>query len=158
MTPPAATPRKTPARRRGGGRASDVADRLHSAAIHLLRRVRVQDAASGVSGPRLSALSVLVFGGPRTVSGLAAAEQVRVPTMTRLVQGLQRAGLVTCEADPSDRRRVNVRATARGARLLRAARARRVGALARQLAALPAADLDCFDRAASLLESLDAAG
>jgi DNA-binding MarR family transcriptional regulator len=133
-----------------------VADRLHSAAIHLLRRLRVQDAASGVSGPRLSALSVLVFGGPRTVSALAAAEQVRVPTMTRLVQALKSAGLVTSEIDPADRRCVEVRATLRGAKLLRAGRARRVGALAGQLAALPAADLDCLDRAASLLASLEA--
>src|SRR5215218_8569721 len=100
MSRPAASPRQPPRRGRAGGRAFDVADRLHSAAIHLLRRLRVQDAATGVSGPRLSALSVLVFGGPRTVSALAAAEQVRVPTMTRLVQGLKREGLVTTEVDP----------------------------------------------------------
>src|SRR5918993_886010 len=81
-----------------------LADQLHSAAIHLLRGLRGQDAASGLTAPRLSALSVLVFGGPRTVSALAAAEQVRVPTMTRLVQGLKREGLVTSEVDPSDRR------------------------------------------------------
>jgi DNA-binding MarR family transcriptional regulator len=156
MSPPAASPRQSPRRGRAGARAFDVADRLHSAAIRLLRRLRVQDAASGVSGPRLSALSVLVFGGPRTVSALAAAEQVRVPTMTRLVQGLKREGLVTSEVDPSDRRCVKVRATPRGAKLLRAGRARRVKALAGQLAALSAADLNCLDRAAFLLGSLEA--
>jgi DNA-binding MarR family transcriptional regulator len=159
MSPPAATPRKGfrrgQAGSRAGGRAFDVADRLHSAAIHLLRRLRVQDDATGVSAPRLSALSVLVFGGPRTVSGLAAAEQVRVPTMTRLVQGLRRSGLVTCAADPLDRRCVRVVATARGARLLRGARARRVGALAGQLAALTPDGLECLDRAARLLASLE---
>jgi len=51
-----------------------VADRLHSAAIHLLRRVRKQDAVSGVGPAQLSALSVLVFGGPKTLGDLAAQE------------------------------------------------------------------------------------
>jgi DNA-binding MarR family transcriptional regulator len=75
--------------------------------------------------------------------------------MTRLVQGLQRSGLVRCRSDPADRRRVRVTATAKGTRLLRAARARRVGALARRLAALASADLDCLDRATSVLASLE---
>src|SRR5919199_1876113 len=79
-----------------------VADRLHSAAIHLLRRLRKVDEASGLSAPRLSALSVLVFAGPRTLGELAAAEQVRPPTMTRLVRALERSGLVTREHDPDD--------------------------------------------------------
>ena len=62
-----------------------VADRLHSAAIHLLRRVRQQDVATGEGPARLSALSVLVFGGPKTLGELAAAEQVKPPTMSRIV-------------------------------------------------------------------------
>src|SRR5260221_11232102 len=74
--------------------ARAVADRLHSAAIHLLRRLRVEDKAMGLSGPRTSALSVIVFRGPVTMSALAEAEQVRRPTMTRLVDGLERRGVV----------------------------------------------------------------
>src|SRR6266403_100926 len=74
--------------------ARTIADRLHSAAIHLLRRLRVEDKALGLSGPRASALSVLVFRGPLTMSQLAEAEQVRRPTITRLVDGLERRGLV----------------------------------------------------------------
>jgi len=69
-----------------------VADRLHSAAIHLLRRVRKQDVATGEGPARLSALSVLVFGGQKTLSELAAAEQVKPPTMSRIVAGLARNG------------------------------------------------------------------
>jgi len=134
---------------------ADVADRLHSAAIHLLRRLRVNDDASGLTAPRMSALSVLVFGGPKTVGALAAAEQVRVPTMTRLVQGLAADGLVSCETDPADRRRVIVRATPGGTRILRAGRVRRVRALARLLASLNPADLASLHRAAGVLESLD---
>ena len=62
-----------------------VADRLHSAAIHLLRRVRKQDTVLAEAPARLSALSVLVFAGPMTLGQLAAAEQVKPPTMTRIV-------------------------------------------------------------------------
>ena len=71
-----------------------IAERLHSVAIRLLRRLRKTDAASGLPGPKLSALSVLVFGGPQTLKELAAAEQVRAPTMSRLVADLEADGFV----------------------------------------------------------------
>src|SRR5882762_3336907 len=76
-----------------------AADRLHSAAIHLLRRVRQQDVASGVGPAQLSALSVLVFGGVKTLGELAVAEQVKPPTMSRIVSGLARSRLVEINAD-----------------------------------------------------------
>src|SRR5947209_2328734 len=94
-----------------------VADRLHSAAIHLLRHVRRQDPASGLSAPRLSALSVIVFGGPVTMSDLAQAEQVQLPTISRLITSLEHEGLVRREVDPTDRRVVRVRATPEGKRV-----------------------------------------
>jgi DNA-binding MarR family transcriptional regulator len=133
---------------------AEVADRLHSAAIHLLRRLRTEDMASGLTAPRLSALSVIVFGGPLTLGALAAAEQVRPPTMTRLVAALERDGLVTREQDPNDRRQVLVQATPAGRRLLEEGRARRTASLARRLASLPPADLAGLARAAELLERL----
>lgn len=133
---------------------AQLADRLHSGAIHLLRRLRVEDAASGLTAPRLSALSVIVFGGPLTLGALAAAEQVRPPTMTRLVTALERDGLVTREPDPKDRRQVLLRATPSGRRLLEDGRIRRTASLARRLAALPPADLEALARAAGLLEQL----
>jgi len=70
-----------------------VADQLHSASIHLLRKLRREDAASGLNAARLSALSVIVFAGPITPGDLAAAEQVRPPTMTRIVDALVQHGL-----------------------------------------------------------------
>src|SRR5437868_11146979 len=120
MPCPAARPHPRPGKNvpDRAARARAVADRLHSAAIHLLRRLRAADAASGLTASRLSALSVVVFGGPQTITALAAAEQVRLPTMTRLVQGLERDGLVTRAPDPRDRRRVVVRATAPAPRRL----------------------------------------
>jgi DNA-binding MarR family transcriptional regulator len=132
-----------------------LADRLHSAAIHLLRSVRREDTATGLSGPRLSALSVIVFGGgPVTLGQLAAAEQVRPPTMTRLVDALEADGLVSRESDPGDARITRIRATARGRALLEAGRARRVAALARPLAALSADERRVLARAAALIEDL----
>src|SRR5687768_17265061 len=133
-----------------------TADRLHSAAIHLLRRLRREDDASGLTAPRLSALSVLVFGGPLTLGALAAAEQVRPPTMTRLVAALERLGLVAREADPNDGRAVVVHATPRGRRILEEGRARRVSALARRLAELPGPARATLADALPILESLAA--
>src|SRR3954464_10292919 len=101
---------------------ADLADRLHSAAIPLLRRLRREDDAAGLPAPQLSALSVIVFGGPITLGALAAAEQVRAPTITKLVIALENAGLVEREPDESDRRIVRVRATAKGTRLLQEGR------------------------------------
>ena len=129
-----------------------VADKLHSAAIHLLRRLRIEDEALGISAPRLSALSVVVFAGPIPIGELAAAEGVRPPTMTRLVDGLERDALVKREPDPDDRRGVIVRATPNGVRTLTRGRARRVEVLAEQLRALPRHDLTTLAAAAELLE------
>lgn len=131
-----------------------LADRLHSASLHLLRRVRRQDAAAGLGPARLCALSVVVFSGPLRISSLADAEQVRVPTMTTIVAALERAGLVVRERDPADARAVLVRATPRGQALMAEGRARRVAALARALRALSARDRHVLARAAVVLERL----
>ena len=131
-----------------------LADRLHSAAIHLLRRVRRQDALSGEGPARLSALSLLVFAGPRTLGELAAAEQVKPPTMSRIVAGLVRSRLVEVSPDPGDARRRHIRATAKGVRLLERARRRRIADLAAHLAELPPDSLDRLGRAAEILQKM----
>jgi DNA-binding MarR family transcriptional regulator len=113
----------------------ETADRLHSAAIHLLRRLRVRDRESGIGPAQLSALSVLVFGGPRSLGELADAEQVRPPTMSRIASGLQKAGLVKREGT-EDGRRVRLVATPKGTKVLWEGRRRRVESLANALAAL----------------------
>ena len=106
-----------------------LAARLHAASLHLLRRLAQDDRALGISAPRLSALSVLVFGGPRTIGALAAAEGVTPPTMTRLIAGMVADGLVERLPDETDRRVVRVSASASGRSLLLAGRDRRVGTL-----------------------------
>src|SRR5690349_1980797 len=87
-----------------GNRAYAAADALHSAAIHLLRGVRKEDVRAGVGPARLSVLSVLVFGGPSRLSDLARLEQVRPPTMSKIVAGLETQGLVRRRPDPHDAR------------------------------------------------------
>src|SRR3954449_11915820 len=110
-----------------------LAGHLHSAAIHLLRGVRRVDALSGLPGAQLSALSVVVFGGPLSLGALAAAERVRPPTMGRVGGALERAGLVTREPDPADARAVVVAATRAGGRLLAEGPGRRGGGPAARL-------------------------
>jgi len=131
-----------------------VADRRHSAAIHLLRRVRRQDAVSGVGPAQLSALSVLVFGGPKTLGDLAAAEQVKPPTMSRVVAGLQRSLLVEITRDPRDARRIHIHASAKGTRLLQQGRQRRIEYLAAHLGSLTPSEVAQLGAAADLLEKL----
>jgi len=131
-----------------------LADALHSAAIHLLRTLRREDDASGLSAPRLSALSVVVFGGPLTLGQLARAEQVKPPTMTRIVTGLERAGLVERVDDSSDRRLTRIKATAKGQRVLAAGRARRVELLTKALRALDDNALANLDRGVQLFREI----
>jgi DNA-binding MarR family transcriptional regulator len=129
-----------------------VADHLHSAAIHLLRRVRKQDTAMGEGPARLSALSVLVFGGPMSLGQLAAAEQVKPPTMTRIVTGLEKARLAERVSDPADARRLQIRATPKGVRLMQRGRQARIEYLARHLAMLKKDELSALGDAVEILQ------
>jgi DNA-binding MarR family transcriptional regulator len=131
---------------------SSIADRLHSASIHLLRRVRKEDEASGLSPARLSALSVIVFGGPLALGHLAAAEHVRPPTMTRIVSALEEGGLVRRERDARDGRSVLVTATAKGTLLLQRARRRRIENLVGLLGSLGEGETRTLEEAAAILE------
>jgi DNA-binding MarR family transcriptional regulator len=128
-----------------------TADQLHSTAIHLLRRVRRQDTATGEGPARLSALSVLVFGGPKTLGELAAAEQVKPPTMSRIVAGLTRSRLIKVTADPHDARRLRIRATSKGTRLLRKGRQLRIAYLASHLDKLAPEELAKLGEAVEIL-------
>src|SRR4051794_19745400 len=134
----------------------DVAAALHSTAIHLLRHVRQVDGESGLSPARLSALSVLVFGGPTTIGDLARVEHVRSPTMTALVTQLEADGLARRRppgVGVDDRRQVLVEATPAGVRLMRRAQARRLGILDALLAQATHTDLQLLERASALIDA-----
>ena len=132
----------------------ELAARVHSAALHLLRRLAQDDRATGVSAARLSALSVLVFGGPRTIGALAGVEGVTPPTMTRLVAAMVAEGLVERLADPADRRVVRVQASASGRSLLMAGRDRRVATLAAMIKPLSPKERRRLDAAATIIEAM----
>ena len=136
----------------------ELAARVHAAALHLLRRLAQDDRATGVSAPRLSALSVLVFGGPRTIGELAGIEGVTPPTMTRLVAAMVADGLIDRREDPADRRVVRVQASATGRSLLLAGRDRRVATLAAMVKPLTAKERRRLDAAAATIERMLAPG
>ncbi len=131
---------------------SEIASRLHAASIRLLRTLRREDDGGGLSAPRLSALSVVAFGGPLSLAALAKAEQVRPPTMSRIVDALVEAGLVTRETAPGDRRSVRIAATETGREMIEIGRERRVRALVERLAALTDYERRALARGVEILE------
>jgi DNA-binding MarR family transcriptional regulator len=134
--------------------ALEAADRLHSAAIHLLRRLRIRDRELGIGPAQLSALSVLVFGGPKSMASLAEAEQVKPPTMSRIVAGLLRAKLARRKTNKQDRRAVIIEPTEKGVRIMQEGRRHRVEALAAAVRRLPPKEIARLRQAAQVMEHL----
>jgi DNA-binding MarR family transcriptional regulator len=125
---------------------------IHSAAIHLLRRVRDEDEAMGITPSRASALSVLVFGGARSLTELAAAERVTPATMSKLVSALEREQLVRRYPAVDDARSIRIEATAKAARILKRGQARRLDLLERLLADATEAEVAAVRTAAEVVE------
>lgn len=145
----------------GGDHSRDVepetaalADRLYLAVVHTLRRLRRADDQLGLSAPQLSAITRLMADGEMTVGELAKAEGVRPPTITRLVQRLENAGLVIRRQDPEDARVWRIAHTGRVAGVLEAGRQARVDVFGSQLAALSKRDREALERAVEVLERL----
>ena len=126
--------------------------RFHHLAIALLRRLRRVDEAGGLSGPRASALSVLVFRGPQALAELAAAEGVKPPTMSRLVRAMAAEGLVQVGTDARDQRALRIAASARGRRLMLAGRERRLAEIRRLLADATPEERRALEKVVAMLE------
>jgi DNA-binding MarR family transcriptional regulator len=137
-------------------RRTRLANRLNSAAIHLLRRIAREDGADGVTPARLSALSVLVYGNARTVGELARRQGVSLPTVSRMVDALVREGLVTRMPASTDRRLVTLQVTRRGRELMERGRARRIQHLAGELAGVRPGELAALEAGVTALERLHA--
>jgi DNA-binding MarR family transcriptional regulator len=129
----------------------ETARKLHSAALHLMRYVRAQDTALGVPPAQLSALSVVVFGGEKSLNELAKTEQVRPPTMSRIVDGLVKAGLAKRDVDKTDRRSIAITATEKGTRIMYEGRNRREKKLLELLRPLSKEEVELLDRASEIL-------
>jgi DNA-binding MarR family transcriptional regulator len=134
-------------------RERELADRLHSAAIHLLRRARRSDPLTGATPAQLSALSVLMSG-PKTLGELAAAEQVRAPTISRLAAEMERIGLIRRREDPSDARVVHVGMTSKGRRVLGKGRELRIADIEGRVRRLDPPDIATLDSAVSIIEGM----
>ena len=134
----------------------EAARHLHSAAIHLLRGLRAADRTSGLTPARLSALSVLVFGGPCTLGRLAATEGVTGPTMTRIVDGLVELGLAVREPHPDSARQVLITASEDGAEVMHRAADLRIEAIVAALRSLPSDQRRAVTGAAPYLRELSA--
>jgi DNA-binding MarR family transcriptional regulator len=130
-----------------------VADRLHSAAIHLLRRARRGDPLTGATPAQLSALSVLMSG-PKTLGELAAAEQVRAPTISRLAAEMERSGLIRRRGDPDDGRVVRVEMTAKGRRVLGKGRELRIADIESRVRRLAPDEIEALSDAIALIERM----
>src|SRR5450432_3656471 len=131
----------------------EAAAGIHSAAIHLLRHARqVDDEAMGLSPSRASALSVLVFGGARSLGELATDERVTSATMSRLVAALEKDGFVRRFPDVNDARAVRIEPTAKARRILERGRARRLDRLTDLFAGATDAEIDALQVAAELVE------
>lgn len=134
-----------------GDDAHALAEALHRAAIGLLRGIKTADQETGLSPPRLSALSVLVFAGPQSLASLATAEGVKPPSMSKLVADLEQEGLVEKAADPDDRRGLVIAATSQGRKIMLQGRDRRLALLRERLARLNAKELAQLADAAPVL-------
>ncbi len=121
-------------------------------AIHVLRHARKADTEAGIGPAQLSALSVLIYGGPCTVGDLAAAEQVKRPTMSRTVSFLESAGLVEKKASESDGRSAIVHPTPKGRAILEQTRRLRLQRLSELVARLSPKEQEQVSRATELIE------
>jgi predicted nucleic acid-binding Zn ribbon protein len=113
----------------------DVAEGLEQAAILLVRHIYDRAALSASM-----ALGTLHREGPVRVTALAAASGIGQPSMTELVNRLQRVGLVTRVEDPRDGRAALITITNAGRALLDDRRRERRQRLAELLAALTPQD------------------
>jgi DNA-binding MarR family transcriptional regulator len=138
-------------KRNGELQATELAESLNRVVTHLVRRLRRIDDRQPVGRARLSALSVLVFGGPRTLSQLADDEGVTPATMHHVVQGLLDSGLARKKPDANDRRRSSIEVSAKGRTLMLKARAARLAMLEEGLRGLGTEDRACLKRAIEIL-------
>jgi DNA-binding MarR family transcriptional regulator len=134
-------------------RERELADGLHYAAIHLLRRARRGDPLTGATPAQLSALSVLMSG-PKTLGDLAAAEQVRAPTISRLAAEMERIGLIRRRIDPDDARVARVEMCAKGRRVLDKGRELRISDIESRVRRLNSSEIDTLERAVQVIEGM----
>ena len=134
--------------------ASNVAPDLRIAVMRLARRLRTERTSDSTTPSQMAVLGTLLRQGPMCPADLAAAERVQPPSMTRILNSLQDAGMVTRTPHPTDRRQVLYETTPAARRMVLQDRETRDHWLAQKLSALPAQDRETLERAIPILESL----
>ncbi len=130
-----------------------LAARLRLVVMRFTRRLRRQ-AGDDLSPSLVSVLACLERRGPMTLGELAALEQVKPPSVTRMVAALESRELVRREADPADGRVSRVSVTVAGSRTLQRSRTRKTAYLAKRLATLNDEDATALEGALAVLERL----
>ena len=148
-----AAPSGPPVPGTAGGSEAEVAARLRLAVTRLARKLR-QQVAGPLTPSQMSALATAERLGCPTLGELAASEQVQPPSMTKMVVGLEAAGLVARREDDTDRRVVRVALTPEGRRTVQRSRSLRTAYLVRQLKRLSDAERASLEGVVGLLERL----
>ncbi len=135
---------------------SEIASALRPAVLRLSRRLRqMRDESLDLSATQLGAMGVLFRGGEMPIGEVAAQEKVQPPSMTRTVNCLVDAGLVTRTAGDTDRRQSKVKLTETGRAILLADRRRRDAWLTTRVAELSAEEKAVLRQAIVILEKVN---
>jgi len=153
VSPLASAPDADDTSRPPEGSDAEMAARMRLAILRLSRRLR-QQVAGGVTSSQVSALATIERLGSPTLGELASSEQVQPPSMTKIVMGLETAGLVFRKEDDSDRRIVRVTLSAEGRRTLQRSRSLRNAYLVRRLRLLSADERAALGDVVRMLEHL----
>jgi DNA-binding MarR family transcriptional regulator len=131
-----------------------VATELRPVLLRLARELRKETEQLGVTARQATLLWLVRRRPGLSLAELAAEEGISPPAMCGHVDRLERAGLIERVRSTEDRRRVGLRLTEDGARLLRRVRARRTTWLADRLGALEPDELEAVEVAIPALARL----
>ena len=131
--------------------SASLATDLRVALMRTARRLRVEKSSEAITDAQYSVLASLDCDGAQTPRSLADREHVQPPSMTRIVNALVEAGLVTRTDHPDDGRQGLVEITEAGRAEVKETRRRRTAWLAGRLAELTPDERDTLARAAEIL-------
>ena len=134
--------------------AETVAADLRPILLRLARELRKETEQLGITARQATLLWLVKRSPGLSLAELAAEEGISPPALSGHVDRLERAGLIERLRSTDDRRRVGLRLTDEGARMLRRVRARRTTWLADRLSALEPAELEVIDDAVPALQAL----
>ena len=134
--------------------AETVAADLRPILLRLARELRKETEQLGITARQATLLWLVKRRPGLSLAELAAEEGISPPALSGHVDRLERAGLIQRLRSTDDRRRVGLRLTDEGARMLRRVRARRTTWLADRLSALEPAELEAIADAVPALQAL----